>query len=118
MLEINNDIEFEQYYCGVVIAEDGSHANMEKEKVKKYIMMIEKCPIICNNLVVQMSLKEKDKKIDFNGLVSYNENRGYSIYGTIDEDKKIITYYISFDNNDIYEEFKVTYAEINKGKVK
>lgn len=119
MLEFKTDIEFEQYYNGVIINKDGSHLCMNKADVRKYIVLLEKCPIICDNLVFQMSLKKRDDKIDFNGLVAYqNKDGGFSTYGTIDTGKEVINYNISFKNDDKYENFKITYDEINKGKVK
>lgn len=119
MKDYGSDIANEQYYPATVIIDDGSTLCMLEEEKNKYYDMIKKCPIICDNLIVQMSLKKRYEVVSFNGLVAFNDRfGGFSTYGVIDTIKKNIELYISLGNDDRYKLYSLSFEDINKGKVK
>lgn len=119
MKDYGSDIANEQYYPATVIIDDGSTLCMLEEEKNKYYDMIKKCPIICDNLIVQMSLKKRYEVVSFNGLVAFNDKfGGFSTYGVIDIIKKNIELYISLGNDDRYKLYRLSFEDINKGKVK
>ena len=119
MNNYGSTIENEQYYRAEIILDDGSHLFMMEDEKNHYYEMLRNCPVICDNVIVQMSLKKKDMLVEFNGLVAFKDKYGgFSTYGSIDLIRKRINLFISLNNDDRYDRYIVSFDKLNKGKVK
>lgn len=119
MMENDKRIIEEQLFPGMIVTNKGYVAMSDDEK-EIYYNLLEQCPSISGNDIVQMKLKRTNNVVEFNGLVGWKgTKKGFSIYGFIDFDDEVIRLYIDQKNNNNYEFRNILFSELNiQGKVK
>ena len=120
MISNYEKVEQEKYFNSYIIKSTGEKLKMNDNDKEEYLSLLTRIPFICvcNSKIIQMNLKQVGGSVYFNGLVAKELNGGYYIDGAIRLEREVVEIKVDFDNNNNYEQFIITFDEINKGKVK